>query len=270
MSQVEKFLEDKIPAKERKMIVAELGLDPDWSAAYTANSGQQDAVIRVQMNDERRYTAQQYAVKLRHWFHEDPRLADLSVSFDTGGMVTTALNYGTSSPIDIQIEGGTLHQAMDLAKEIRKRVANVRGAADVQVTQRLDAPYLLFKVDRQKAANMGLSTEEVILQLVAAMNSSVSINRNFWIDNETGNQYFVAIQYKENPNAKLEDILNIVATGTNQKYPVYLRELVTYERRSDAVEINHVGLYRTFDVLVNTENRDIAGVAKDIGKVLAA
>ena len=35
------------------MIVTELGLDPDWSAAYTANSGQQDAVIRVQFNEQR-------------------------------------------------------------------------------------------------------------------------------------------------------------------------------------------------------------------------
>jgi multidrug efflux pump subunit AcrB len=264
MIQVEKFLEDKIPAKERRMIVTELGLDPDWSAAYTANSGQQDAVIRVQLTDERRYTAQEYAVKLRHWFHEDPRFADLSVNFDTGGMVSTALNYGTSSPIDIQIDGGTLHQAMDMAKEIRKRVTGVRGAADVHVAQRLDAPYLIFNVNRQKAASLGLNTEDVILQVVAAMNSSVSINHNFWIDNETGNQYFVGIQYPENPNAKLEDILNIVATGAHQQYPVYLRDLVTPVRRSDAVEINHVALYRTFDVLVNTENRDLAGVAKDI------
>ena len=50
---VEKFLESQIPAKERVMIVSEMGLDPDWSAAYTANAGQQDTVIRIQLSDER-------------------------------------------------------------------------------------------------------------------------------------------------------------------------------------------------------------------------
>ena len=70
----------------------------------------------------------------------------------TGGMVSAALNYGASSPIDVEISGGTSEQAMDLARDIRSRVAGIRGAADVRVAQRLDAPYLILNVDRQKAA----------------------------------------------------------------------------------------------------------------------
>src|SRR5581483_1960751 len=266
---VEHFLSDKIPAGEREMIVSEIGLDPDWSSAYSDNSGQQDTVIRVQLTEQRRFSAQEYAVKLRRWLDEDAkRFGDLHVSFDTGGMVSTALNNGASSPIDIQIAGGTSTQAESLAKEIRRRVAGVHGAADVRVLQRLDAPYLLFDVDRKKAADFGLSAEDVVLQLVAAMNSSVSINRNFWIDTQSGNQYFVAVQYPENPNMNFDDVLNIYATGTNQPHGVKLGQLVNYRHKNDAVELNHISLYRTFDVLVNTQNRDIAGVAGDIDKVL--
>src|SRR5262249_54183671 len=44
VAEVEKFITDVIPKHEMEMIVSELGLDPDWSAAYTANSGQQDVV----------------------------------------------------------------------------------------------------------------------------------------------------------------------------------------------------------------------------------
>src|SRR5207253_1056665 len=98
---IEKFLEEHIPAGEREMIVSEVGLNPDWSAAYSANSGQQDAVIRIQLTDKRRFTAQKYAILLRRALAEDPaRFGDLKdISFDTGGMVSTALNYGASSPI---------------------------------------------------------------------------------------------------------------------------------------------------------------------------
>jgi multidrug efflux pump subunit AcrB len=200
---VERFLEEQIPAAEREMIVSEIGLDPDWSAAYSDNDGQQDATIRVQLTEKRRFSAQEYAIRLRHALREDPkRFGELNISFDTGGMVSTALNYGASSPIDVQIEGGTPRQARNLAREIRRRIrwnpetkSGVRGAADVRVWQRLNAPYLVIDVDRKKAADFGLSAQDVILQVVAAMNSSVSINRNFWIDTKSGNQYFVAVQY---------------------------------------------------------------------------
>src|SRR5262249_42269127 len=118
---VEDFLKERIPADEREMIVSEIGLDPDWSAAYSDNSGQQDAVVRIQLSEKRRHSAQEYAVLLRHGLEENPKqFGDLRISFETGGMVSTALNYGASSPIDIQIEGGTPKQAEQLAKDIRK------------------------------------------------------------------------------------------------------------------------------------------------------
>src|SRR3974377_1532918 len=103
-----------MPPDEIEMVVSELGLDPDWSAAYTANSGQQDTVIRVQLTEARKKSAQEYAVLLRHAFATDPQFADLRFSFDTGGMVSTALNYGVSSPVDVQIEmgSGTRDEAM--------------------------------------------------------------------------------------------------------------------------------------------------------------
>src|SRR5206468_1460605 len=37
--QVEEFLKEHIPARERRKIIAELGVVPDWSSAYTPNSG---------------------------------------------------------------------------------------------------------------------------------------------------------------------------------------------------------------------------------------
>src|SRR5207253_9454255 len=118
----EQFLESNIPANERQMYMSEMGLVPDWSAAYTPNSATWDANIKVQLTDERSKSAQEYAMLLRHAFAQkqaaDPRFTDLRVSFDTGGMVSAALNYGASSPIDIQIERGELEEGLALAQKI--------------------------------------------------------------------------------------------------------------------------------------------------------
>jgi len=68
--------------------------------------------------------------------------------------------------------------------------------------------------------------DEVIEQVAAAMNSSMSINRNFWIDPKSGNQYFVAVQFPEDPHATLEKLQNVFATGANNAEPIVLSSLV--------------------------------------------
>jgi multidrug efflux pump subunit AcrB len=266
VEEVEKFIEKIIPPAERTMIVSEIGLNPDWSSAYTPNAGQQDAVLRVQLSDDRTLSAQKYAIKLRHELARQQHFSDLQFSFDTGGMVSAALNFGASSPIDVQITGGTADQAMEVAREVKSRILGVRGAADIRIQQRADAPYLVLEVNRQKAADVGLTARDVIMQIVAAMNSSVSINRNFWIDAQSGNQYFVAVQYPEDPGRTKEDLQNVMATGTNQSQPVTLGSLIEFRDESAPVEVNHLSLQRVVDVLVNTENRDVGGVAQDVAR----
>ena len=268
VQEVENFIREKIPADELEMIVSEIGLNPDWSAAYTTNSGQQDAIIRVQLNGRRSQSAQQYAVLLRHQFNDTVAFNDLRADFDTGGMISTALNYGAASPIDIEIEGGTTAESLDLARQVRDLVVPVAGAADVRVHQRNDAPYLVLDVDRQKAAQLGLSAEDVVLQVVVALNSSVSVHRNFWVDSQSGNQYFVGVQYPEDVDRRVEDVLSLPVKGAAQPSAVYLGTVVTPRRKSGAVEVNHAGLRRVANVLVNTEGRDIAAVAGDIQRRL--
>ena len=248
--QMEQLILDLIPHgkkdSELEAIVTEMGVDPDWSSAYTDNSGQQDAVIRIQLTEKRIRSAQEYAAQIREAVQKNKDFHDLRVSFSTGGIVSNALNNGAASPIDIQIAGvpsltraektrpnATFFQqqkALAIAQKVRTLVSGIDGVADARVLQRLDAPYQIIEVDRQKAASVGLSPNEVIQQVVAALNSSISINRNFWIDAKTGNQYFVAVQYPDNPAMKLDDLLNIEATGTKQNLPIKLSTLAHFRR----------------------------------------
>jgi hypothetical protein len=103
VKEVEAFIRETIPATDLEMIVSEIGLNPDWSAAYTTNAGQQDAIIRMQLKGRRAHSAQEYAAMLRQAFNARPAFNDLRADFDTGGMISTALNMGSSSPIDIEV-----------------------------------------------------------------------------------------------------------------------------------------------------------------------
>lgn len=267
---VERLIAEVIPKHELEMVVSEIGLNNDWSSAYSPNAGQQDSVVRLQLTPERTKSAQEYAIELRKAFRERDEFSDLEISFDTGGMVSAALNFGASSPIDVQIIGGTPDEKFDLAWKVKSAIQKVPGAVDVRVLQRNDAPYLVIEVDREKAASIGLTARDVVTQVVTAMNSSIALTRNFWIDPKSGNQYFVAVQYPDDPNFRVDDLSHIYATGSNQKVPVRLSSLVAIRETTQAVEFNHVGLKRVVDVLVNTEGRDIGSLAGDIQKALDA
>lgn len=266
----EDFVKQVIPPEEVRMIVTEVGTTTNWSAAYTANSGPQDAVVKIQLTEERTKSSQEYASILRQRFKErqktDAMFSDLRISFDTGGMVSAALNYGASSPIEIQVLGGSITQANEKAQEIRDLAAAVPGAADVRILQRFDYPQILIKIDRKKAQQLGLNVPEVFQNVTTALNSSVVVDRNFWLDPKNGNQYWIGVQYPEkNLQTTLEEVKNIPLVSPKTKEVVKLGTLVRFERRDDApAEMTHDNLANVVSVMVNTDGRDTGGVASDI------
>ena len=156
----------------------------DWSAAYTPNAGPMDAVIKVQLNDERRQSAQEYVrAAPRRASPPIRRFGDLEFAFDAGGMIRGAMNEGKSTPLNVRITAHDLATARQVAEKIQREVAKVDGIVDARILQRLDYPEYIIDVDRTKAADLGLNQDDVMKNVVAALNSSIQFNkRNFWID----------------------------------------------------------------------------------------
>ncbi len=55
------------------MIISELGVTPDWSAAYTPNSGPMDSILKIQLEEHRHHSAQEYVHMLRNAFANEPK-----------------------------------------------------------------------------------------------------------------------------------------------------------------------------------------------------
>ena len=106
----------------------------------------------------------------------------IEFNFDTGGLLTAALNFGLPSPIDIQVEGNKLEVARDIAEKIKRYAETVPGAVDARIQQKLDAPQINVDVDRVKAAQVGLTQEAIVKNIVTALNSSINFSPSFWID----------------------------------------------------------------------------------------
>ena len=53
IAQVEEFIKKTIPEHDLELFISEIGVNADWSAAYTPNSGPMDAVVKVQLTEHR-------------------------------------------------------------------------------------------------------------------------------------------------------------------------------------------------------------------------
>ncbi|HKI21545.1 MAG TPA: efflux RND transporter permease subunit, partial [Isosphaeraceae bacterium] len=110
VARVEKFVRDQI-GEDLQLIISEIGVVADLSAAYTPNAGPMDAVVKVQLKREREHSAQEYVQRLRIGLTGDPNFRDLEFAFDAGGMIRSAMNEGKSSPINIRLSGKNMAQA---------------------------------------------------------------------------------------------------------------------------------------------------------------
>jgi multidrug efflux pump subunit AcrB len=262
VAQVEKAIGVLIPEQERTMIISNIGILLDWPASYTPNSGPQDAFILVQLAQHRARSTFSYVDELRKTLPQ--QFPGIEFNFDTGGMLSAALNGGLPAPINIQVEGNKLEVAHEIAEKIKRYVETVPGAVDVRIQQRLDAPQINIDIDRTKAAQVGLTQEEIVKNIVTALNSSINFAPSFWIDEKNGNHYFIGAQYRENDIRSINTILDIPVTGKNQPTPVVLRTVAKFSRGTAYSEINHLNITRVTDVFVNVRGRDVGSVARNI------
>ncbi len=216
---------ERHPDSNLRMLITNIGVLMDWPAAYTPNSGPMDAFMLVQLKNRKGMPGTfEYVDRLRDVLQE--KYPEVEFSFDTGGMLTAALNFGEPSPIHIQVSGSNLHTSSAIAVLIKAEMDQVPGMVDVRVMQRMDYPIIDFEIDRVKAAYAGVNVEDIMKNLVTATNSSIGFSPAFWIDERNGNHYFIGAQYAEEDLRSMQTLLDIPITGGNGMPPVNLGTLV--------------------------------------------
>jgi multidrug efflux pump subunit AcrB len=271
IARVEDFLKAHIPQHDRETIISEIGLTSDWAAAYTPNSGPMDAIVKVQLKEPHAgsQSSQEYITELRPAMKSN--FPDLEFSFDSGGLVRGALNEGKSTPINIQLVGKDQRTLAEIAADIKKRVEGIDGVVDARVLEKLDYPEWVLNIDRAKAQAIGLNQDDVMKNVIAATNSSITFNkRNFWIDtSRTGNQYYVGVQFREKEFDSLKDVKDIRITSRKQGETIPLDQVVeSVTDNKIATQVHHVNLQPTIDLTMNVEGRDLGHVSKDVSALL--
>ncbi len=214
---IESTIRGQIPSSELVTILDNIGLpysSLNLSYSTSAPVGSSDADIQVQLS-RHHHPSEDYIEHLREVLtREYPGVTFYVVPVD---IVTQILNFGLSSPIDIQIVGPNLYANRALAARMLDEVRYVRGAADVRIQQPFNEPNFTVNVDRTRAASTGLTQQNVAQGLLVALSGSFQTSPNFYLDPRNGVTYNIAIQapqYRLDTMAEFQS-LPITSPATN-------------------------------------------------------
>ncbi len=264
-ARLEQLIRSEIPAAELDAVISNLGVNQDFSALYTTNSGQDSGFLQVSLKDGHATPTDELLPRLRRRIATE--IPELSVFLMQGGLVDAILSQGQPTPIDVQVSGSNLKTIHDLAETLAEKIRAVPGVAQVFIPQSIDAPSLKLTVDRERAGLLGLSQREVASNVITGLTSNQQITPGFWIDRKTGYDYLLTVQFPENTVGSLGDLDNLPLHAGGRAEPTRLGSVATIGRDVMPTEIARYQLRRVIDVHVALDGEDQGGVASAIEQI---
>ncbi|HUK90035.1 MAG TPA: efflux RND transporter permease subunit, partial [Blastocatellia bacterium] len=264
---VEDIVRETVSAEDMGLIVSNIGITPDFSAIYTSNSGPHTAFVQVSLKPDHKVSSFDYMAKVRARLRTE--LPMLSTYFQSGGLADAVLNMGMPAPIDVQVGGANLEEAYKTASEIASRARELGGVSDVLVPQDIDYPAFQLSVNREQAAELGLSEKEVVDNVITALTSNGMIAPSYWVDPKNGNDYMLTVQYPETQVKSISDLKGIPIRSADHSRTAFLDSVMKVDRIISPTEVDHYQLRRVVDVYVSPKGEDLGRIASGIDKIIS-
>jgi len=266
IKKIEDIVHQIVSPAELQIIVANIGVTPDFSSIYTPNSAPHTAFVQVSLKEEHKVGSYEYMRRVHERISKD--LPQLNVYFQAGGLVDAVLNLGLPAPIDVQVSGSNMKQTYAAAAEIASHVRQLSGVSAVLIPQDIDYPALQLDVDREKASQLGLSQKEIVDNVITALTSNGMIAPHYWIDPKSGNPYLLTVQYPENTVSTMTDLKQIPLRGPKISKPTYLDSVVKVSTIASPTEVDHYQLFRVIDLYVAPRREDLGTITRQVEDIL--
>lgn len=263
------IVREVIPPDEIGTVISNIGLTPErYNFIFTDNASlsSADTELLISLTEDRSRPTDAYVRELRSRLRDE--IPGVTFFFQPADIVSQILNFGLTSAVDVQVAGFDQGNNLKLARELRERVAGIAGTVDVHLHQELDAPELFVEVDRERAAQLGLTEQRVAANMNIALSGSGQTRPNFWSDPITGFPYIITVQ---TPPHKLDSYDKLLQTpvGTGVVTPQLLTNVTTIKRTTAPVIINRVNTQPVYDVYAAVERTDLGSVASELETLIA-
>ncbi|KXW56799.1 MAG: efflux RND transporter permease subunit [Betaproteobacteria bacterium] len=264
---VERKIKEIISPHDLNLILDNIGIPQSVNLAFTDTPtiSSNDGEILISLKSDHKTATPDYVRTLRQ---ELPRLfPGITFFFQPADIVSQILNFGIPAPIDVQIAGFN-PKIPAIADDLQRQIALIPGAVDVHRFQVSNAPQINLDVDRNRAADLGMTEHDVANNVLIGLSSSSTISYNLWPDPRSGVGYPIAIQ---TPQAKISTLnqlmaINLPGKGNAQYEP--LANVATFKRSQSPLVVSHYDIQPVFDIYANVEDQDLGSVSSKISTII--
>lgn len=251
---VEKLVEKNVP--EMVSMLSRIG-----GGGYRASGGHTSEVrITLVPRDDRNRSSEQIANDLRRKLQNLP-----GVKIRTrAGQGLFLLRMGSSSTdnVNVEVRGYDLVVAHELAKKVEDVIKQVPGITDTKISREEGSPEQVIRIDRQKAADLGLTVSRIGDALQTAIGGTQASYFR-----EGGKEYRILVRLSEEDRRNLNDLLDLVVINSRGE-PVVLRNVVRTIPQEGPVRLERKDQERIISIDANFTGRDMGSVISDIRRQL--
>ena len=205
---------------------------------------------------ERNRSTQEIAQSLRRQVRNIP---GLTARTRASGQIWIIRRVGLSDDdrLQINILGHDLERSKQIARRVKAVIETIPGVTDARISQDEGTPEAVLKIDRRKAANLGISISE-IAQLVGTSLRGTKAT----LYREKGDEVDVVVRLRRSDREEISSIFSLpVKTPSGKTIPI--GSVVSLRERRGPVEINRLDQERVITVAGDTYGRDMESIVAD-------
>jgi HAE1 family hydrophobic/amphiphilic exporter-1 len=151
------------------------------------------------------------------------------------------------SAIDIEVCGDNMQRIQQVADQISEIVKATEGTYGVELSWRDGRPELQAHIDRDRAAQYGISVAQIAGALRTTLEGDTSTKYR-----ENGKEYDIRVFLPEQQRDTLTQVPNMVV-GSSQGRPVYLYEVMRLEPAAGPTKIDRINRQRSVTISGNLQ-----------------
>ena len=217
--------------------------------------------------DQRTRTTEEISIALRRELSGLPGVV-IRANPTGGNFQLTRLlgggGQGNDSRVALEIRGHDLDDARRIAQDAREVMEGTPGIADVRIGREEGRPEISVRVDRPKAAMLGMTVSGVATTIQTNVAGTTAAQFR-----ERGNEYPIVVRLRESDREEISDVGDVLlSTPSGQVVPA--RNVMATTRDAGPVQIDRKNMERVTRVNAETEiplSEAVAAVQQRIGQI---
>lgn len=178
------------------------------------------------------------------------------------GLFLLRMGSNQDQSIGVELRGHDLETGQRLAAKIADVVSDVDGVTDTRISREAGMPEYILRVDRKKAADLGLSASQIGTIIQTAMGGTRATSLRY-----SGKEYPIMVRVAEGQRKRIEQLMQLPIVSKSGA-AIALHTVASVETGSGPVQIERRDRERIITVDVNYSGRNLGSVVENIRHAL--